>query len=138
MVAPTPLAAVNQSRYGSFMSCQPGEEKNSSIEPKHIMSTAHLEDGRQHLHWQYSDDSVANSPLPQDIVRRKALLKPKQDHASLPTIADSTVAATGRGTATVPPTYDFILCDSVMPRMDGPTAVKKIRELGYTQPIFGT
>jgi hypothetical protein len=25
-----------------------------------------------------------------------------------------------------------------MPNMDGPTAVKKMRSLGYTGPIFGT
>jgi CheY-like chemotaxis protein len=33
--------------------------------------------------------------------------------------------------------YDMILCDSVMPVMDGPTAVKIIREMGYTQAILG-
>jgi CheY-like chemotaxis protein len=33
--------------------------------------------------------------------------------------------------------YDMILCDSVMPVMDGPTAVKRIREMGYTQAILG-
>jgi CheY-like chemotaxis protein len=37
----------------------------------------------------------------------------------------------------LPAPFDFILCDNVMPNMDGPTAVKKIRELGYTRPIFG-
>jgi CheY-like chemotaxis protein len=33
--------------------------------------------------------------------------------------------------------YDFILLDNVMPRMDGPTAASKIREMGFTGPIFG-
>ena len=33
--------------------------------------------------------------------------------------------------------FDLILCDSVMPNMDGPTAVKLIRELGFTNPILG-
>ena len=33
--------------------------------------------------------------------------------------------------------YDLILCDSFMPNMNGPTAVKKIREMGYQGPIFG-
>jgi CheY-like chemotaxis protein len=33
--------------------------------------------------------------------------------------------------------YDMILCDSVMPVMDGPTAVQIIRELGYKNPILG-
>ena len=33
--------------------------------------------------------------------------------------------------------YDMIMCDSVMPIMDGPTAVMIIRELGYDGPILG-
>ncbi len=32
---------------------------------------------------------------------------------------------------------DCILMDFVMPVMDGPTATKEIRALGYTAPIFG-
>ena len=36
-----------------------------------------------------------------------------------------------------PPMYDFILCDSVMPVMDGPTAAQKIRAMGYDKPIIG-
>ena len=33
--------------------------------------------------------------------------------------------------------YDAILMDFVMPNMDGPTATKEIRAMGYTAPIFG-
>ena len=33
--------------------------------------------------------------------------------------------------------YDLILCDSVMPNMTGPEAVKQIRAMGYTRPILG-
>ena len=35
------------------------------------------------------------------------------------------------------PYYTAILMDFVMPIMDGPTATKAIRALGYTAPIFG-
>jgi CheY-like chemotaxis protein len=34
-------------------------------------------------------------------------------------------------------TYNIILCDSVMPNMDGPTAVEIIRKWGYIRPILG-
>ena len=33
--------------------------------------------------------------------------------------------------------YDLILCDNVMPNMNGPNAVKEIRALGYTGLIVG-
>jgi PleD family two-component response regulator len=33
--------------------------------------------------------------------------------------------------------FDAILMDFVMPNMDGPTATKAIRDMGYTAPIFG-
>ena len=33
--------------------------------------------------------------------------------------------------------YCFILIDSVMPKLEGPAAVREIRQLGYEGPIFG-
>ena len=37
----------------------------------------------------------------------------------------------------IPRAFDCILCDSVMPNMAGPEAVKLIRAMGYTNPILG-
>jgi CheY-like chemotaxis protein len=34
-------------------------------------------------------------------------------------------------------TYNASLMDFVVPNMDGPTASEVIRELGYSEPIFG-
>ena len=33
--------------------------------------------------------------------------------------------------------FDLILCDNIMPNMCGPAAVRSIRTMGYTGPIFG-
>ena len=35
------------------------------------------------------------------------------------------------------PWYDLILMDYEMPRMNGPSATSRLRELGYTIPIIG-
>jgi CheY-like chemotaxis protein len=33
--------------------------------------------------------------------------------------------------------YDAILMDFMMPNLDGPSATKQIRDMGYKAPIFG-
>jgi len=33
--------------------------------------------------------------------------------------------------------YDFVFMDYQMPNMDGPTAVKQMREIGYNRPVIG-
>jgi len=51
------------------------------------------------------------------------------------------VRETMRGSDQLPrnnsPPFDLILMDFVMPVMDGPTAIKEIRDLGYKGLIFG-
>ena len=61
--------------------------------------------------------------------------------ADLPAVAEGHSEPHKEGaaaaTAAAAPPYDAILMDFVMPVMDGPTATKAIRAMGYSEPIFG-
>jgi CheY-like chemotaxis protein len=98
---------------------------------------------------QQSQDSQAVSAIEQSIAiaRRSlkelpAVIEDESPQAATPTIADLEAGEHSSATSHASSThrirqFDFILCDNVMPVMDGPTAVKKMRELGYTAPVFG-
>jgi CheY-like chemotaxis protein len=61
----------------------------------------------------------------------------RNDNSRSGNSASSIVHEGMQGMRSLVKSFDFIMCDNVMPNMDGPTATKTIRELGYKNPIFG-
>ena len=66
-----------------------------------------------------------------------AVINHEADHRNENTEMHNIFDKTDALHALKPPMYDFILCDSVMPVMDGPTAAQNIRAMGYDKPIIG-
>ena len=117
----------------------PLERKTSlkPISPRHVAPTFHLlsEPGNIEYDLLVVDDSRLN---------RKVLMKCLKKDGHRCTEAEDGLEAIervkdridfsngGRGKP-----YDAILMDFVMPNMDGPTATRQIRSMGYTGVIFG-
>ena len=107
-----PLDASQRSQASLRSSGRDGETARSSAEGLHVLVV--------------EDAPVARTML----VRLLKTLQCTADEAEDGAQAVDKVKAASRP-------YDMILCDSVMPNMDGPTAVAAIRELGYGGPVLG-
>ena len=84
------------------------------------------------------DDAVSNRKMLCRVLRSRCAAIVEADDGQK---ALEIVRETMRGSDQLPrnnsPPFDLILMDFVMPVMDGPTAIKEIRDLGYKGLIFG-
>ena len=82
---------------------------------------------RRHLKGHYCEDAT-DGIIALNMV--KAVAAAASSLSSTVDIAELSVDSPARN-------YDIIFMDYVMPNMNGPTATKKIRDFGYTGPIYG-
>jgi signal transduction histidine kinase/CheY-like chemotaxis protein len=131
--------------FGSPKDCIPRSESSGSLSRSDTLTTLPVEGSGgvllmtdcpvPILHALVVDDSSLN---------RKMLLKCLRAAGHVCTEAGDGLEAIeavkkriGHATGCHGKPFDAILMDFVMPNMDGPTATKEIRALGYTAPIFG-
>ena len=83
------------------------------------------------------DDTMSNRKMLCRVLRsRCSVLEQADDGQKAVDMVKQSLLASDSLSSASPP-FDLILMDFVMPVMDGPTAIKEIRKLGYNGLIFG-
>jgi CheY-like chemotaxis protein len=103
---------------------------------KHTMTTTFTQNNSNSSYAGYKILIVDDSAMTRKMLRKTFIaLGHSCDEAENGHLAVETIKQQLNETNTFK--YDCILMDFVMPEMDGPTATRRIRELGYKRPIYG-
>ena len=129
-VSSAPVAHVSSRSVERFMYIPPATVC-SRTDDATIASQSVVDDQRKVYHLLIVDDSPLNRKM---LLRTFKMAGHICDEAADGLIAVAKVKEMMSSDAKA---YTAILMDFVMPNMDGPTATKEIRALGYKAPIFG-
>ena len=130
----TTISQPNDSSNGDGTT-PPAEDKEGGRKGRESVESC---SGRRPLRVLVVDDASSNRKMLCRVLRSRCSLMVEADNGqkAVDIVRQSMFDCDQLSTSTNT-TFDLILMDFVMPVMDGPTAIKEIRDLGYKGVIFG-